>query len=598
MEPKEIDHNSLRGHASHEDLGRPNRAVEALRHRQRGRTPSLLLSPPETSPLITLDDVRQGSSRDLPQLNNPAQPHEDRFTGSSEPGSFYDPSREALIRLESDLNRCYRERWMQYYNAGERGRCRSRSPRRSDQISRLPEGQEVRMSPWVAVNDFPREPYVPPQLAVLSSPPHTYAPSDNENGHARPMELEDASHPFNQVSPLEIHHSQGLVRKSESPDAQETPQKGNTKPEEGQLCEFAAPCQMHPSPDGMHYRKVVSHVFGRNKAVTKLFPLGVWVHYCRKHYQRARYRADQWPFTQCDLLSESLDRMERWNGVLHFELILRRREQLRVEHDSEARLAEDEDDQRATTANGHVHPMAKKPRTPGGRCRKHPTSIVAPVPNWLRRHVGDGKSFDEIRRIIELIRRYMTQLRDQEIADSKEIEESSSYPTTPRSGLSSNRRKGGRKADLADRHPLRQRASSVRFPDIEILPHFKPWVKEAALRQRAATSSGSQDAGTGERATPAAPRGDHGDDYGDGGSSKPGTRPVAARWMERTMPRAVPMRTRIPRALDTNGLRTTRLPTGLVGSLRQGSSSRPASAGLAPTGVSPRASGVGVRGSI
>ena len=263
--------------------------------------------------------------------------------------------------------------------------------------------------------------------------------------------------------------------------------------EEDHLCEFAAPCRMHPSPDGMHYRKVVSHVFGRNKAVTKLFPLSVWVHYCRKHYQRARYRADQWPFTQCDLLLESLSRMENWDGVESFELILRRREQMRVGREAEGALTTTTETSRQKEATPSAASQAQDQDkssdiVPRGPSRKHPTAIIAPVPDWLRQHIGHGKSFEEIRQIIELVRDHMVRLRNQERVQQqlRHLPKSPSAPGTPRRGALSHVRKG-RVTKSTNRDPLRVRASTVRFPDVEILPHFKPWVKEAALRQRSAT---------------------------------------------------------------------------------------------------------------
>lgn len=71
------------------------------------------------------------------------------------------------------------------------------------------------------------------------------------------------------------------------------------------VCEFSHPYQMSSSPNGTHFREIVSNIFGRNKSSTKLFPEWVWVWYCRRHYQRARYRTQQWPFTQCELLFQS-----------------------------------------------------------------------------------------------------------------------------------------------------------------------------------------------------------------------------------------------------------------------------------------------------
>ncbi|KAJ5692671.1 hypothetical protein N7462_002094 [Penicillium macrosclerotiorum] len=216
------------------------------------------------------------------------------------------------------------------------------------------------------------------------------------------------------------------------------------------ICEFSSPCRMTPSPDGMHFRKVVSHVFGRNKASTKLFPASVWVHYCRKHYQRARYRADQWPFTQCELLLESLSRMERWNGVDSFELILRRREVMRVEGENRGAVARN-----TTSSSGFLQTG-----------RKHPTAIISPVPEWLRDYVGHGKSFGEIRTIILNIREHMVRLRKKEKKSNHEENETTNEFVQTHSASN------------------RIRNSVVRFPDIEILPTFKKWVLDAALRQR------------------------------------------------------------------------------------------------------------------
>lgn len=93
---------------------------------------------------------------------------------------------------------------------------------------------------------------------------------------------------------------------------------------EGPQCFFAcSDC----STDSSHHRKVISHIFGRNKSCTTSIPSSVWVHYCRKHYQRARYRADsQWALTQCDLAMKTIDNMELWGGVESFDMVLRRRE--------------------------------------------------------------------------------------------------------------------------------------------------------------------------------------------------------------------------------------------------------------------------------
>ncbi|KAJ5820014.1 hypothetical protein N7474_005605 [Penicillium riverlandense] len=240
---------------------------------------------------------------------------------------------------------------------------------------------------------------------------------------------------------------------------------------------------MTPSPDGMHFRKVVSHVFGRNKASTKLFPPSVWVHYCRKHYQRARYRADQWPFTQCELLVESLNRMQTWGGVESFELILRRREMLRVDNGDDS------------SDNARASKTSKK--APSGR--KNPTAIIAPVPDWLRAHVGRDKTFEDIRQIVSRIRQHLLMVRDAERARS--VQQSTDGPATANGSQHGvPYRRGGMAAAAAAAAAAttgtansnnngtgshrRQQASRVRFPDIEVLPTFRPWVLDAALQER------------------------------------------------------------------------------------------------------------------
>ncbi|KAJ5161258.1 hypothetical protein N7492_006650 [Penicillium capsulatum] len=254
------------------------------------------------------------------------------------------------------------------------------------------------------------------------------------------------------------------------------------------LCEFSDPCRMNPSPDGMHWRKVVSHIFGRNKASTKLFPDPVWVHYCRKHYQRARYRADQWPFTQCDLILESLYRMEQWGGVQSFELTLRRREQDRD-------LA-----QPPTRYSGPTRYLQSG--------RRHPTAVTAPVPDWLRRELGKFKSFEEIRQIVDRVREYMLALRREKRAEQEgrlRVAESSRQDSGSTMGpgssidTSNNNRypphrtfhHGGWQAVAPPRgsntkkYPTTAQMSLVRFPDVEILPTFHGWVYDHDNLRRA-----------------------------------------------------------------------------------------------------------------
>lgn len=282
----------------------------------------------------------------------------------------------------------------------------------------------------------------------------------------------------------------------EEDDADEDADQTDADEEESTaLCEFSHPCHMGPSPDGMHFRKVVSHFFGRNKASTKLFPDAVWVHYCRKHYQRARYRADQWPFTQCELLLESLSRMEQWDGVESFEITLRRREILRVSEvelqggSSQAGPSRAGPSRAGPSNAGHgnrkktsARARMKKPPTARGltmRGRKLPRAVTAPVPEWLRDRVGRGKSFQEIREIVNRTHQYMVDMREEEKAQEEFLSISAGE-----SSASAGRKSQWLPARSSSKDLERQQGSRARFPDIEILPTFKSWVLDAALRQR------------------------------------------------------------------------------------------------------------------
>ncbi|RAH64453.1 putative pathogenicity factor, partial [Aspergillus aculeatinus CBS 121060] len=78
-----------------------------------------------------------------------------------------------------------------------------------------------------------------------------------------------------------------------------------------------------------HYRKLISHIFGRNKHSTKQIPATLWCcYYCRKHYQRARYRErDTWALTQCFWVGQMLQRLRTLPDLVGFRVQLRLRQQ-------------------------------------------------------------------------------------------------------------------------------------------------------------------------------------------------------------------------------------------------------------------------------
>ncbi|KAJ2973059.1 hypothetical protein NQ176_g6814 [Zarea fungicola] len=130
---------------------------------------------------------------------------------------------------------------------------------------------------------------------------------------------------------------------------------------------------------GSQLRKAISHLFGRNKACTLRIPKHIWVSYCRKHYQRIRYRnAKTYPLTQMELVKLQIRRLQTWSDenkergsgpyIRMWALSLRKREQSRLKNGGTSAV-----DESATTA----------------------------VPPWLIQRVAAGYSTENILSIAE-----------------------------------------------------------------------------------------------------------------------------------------------------------------------------------------------------
>lgn len=138
-------------------------------------------------------------------------------------------------------------------------------------------------------------------------------------------------------------------------------------------------------------RKAISHIFGRNKLCTRMIPAPVWVHYCRKHYQRSRYRnAQEYAKLQAELVQRQVMRIQAWSDnnkatgqgsvVINWSISMRKREQNRVQEKSKKRSltgeSEDEDD-----------------------CADRAVANGTAVPDWLREKCGEGYSTTDIQEI-------------------------------------------------------------------------------------------------------------------------------------------------------------------------------------------------------
>ncbi|KAL6856509.1 hypothetical protein J3F83DRAFT_399641 [Trichoderma novae-zelandiae] len=132
--------------------------------------------------------------------------------------------------------------------------------------------------------------------------------------------------------------------------------------EEEPRCMFVDNCQT-----GSQLRKAISHLFGRNKACTLRIPKQVWVYYCRKHYQRIRYRnAKTYPLNQMYLVKMQINRLQRWSDenqrrgagpyIKLWTLALRKREQSRLDKETGATDEGGGDDDGLETATGSAAP--------------------------------------------------------------------------------------------------------------------------------------------------------------------------------------------------------------------------------------------------
>lgn len=152
--------------------------------------------------------------------------------------------------------------------------------------------------------------------------------------------------------------------------------------------------------------------------------------------------------------------MEAWGGVESFEVVLRRREVQRLSSSFAEQQASDKEGVRvrkgrrggasasasACASEGEEEHADDEEESGDGkkRQRRKPRIKACPVPEWLRAETGPGKTFAEIRAIVERIRE-----------------------------------------DLTEQHRQAQKTKTknkeqVLFPDIEILPTFQEWVLEQA----------------------------------------------------------------------------------------------------------------------
>lgn len=254
------------------------------------------------------------------------------------------------------------------------------------------------------------------------------------------------------------------------------------------LCQYTdpennilGPCSENPNPEDINARKIVSHIFGRNKKPTQNIPDELWIWYCRKHYQRSKYTcSNQWPQKQVDLVRLALDNFEKWGEIVHWNVVLRKREQDRQERSrrnagsmnfptgdvfyyaatprrrtagkvtrsQKARMTAAAAAGRfsdATSFESVALRNAHQGLTPTGRRKASPKNIPCPVPEFVYPYLGECRSFLQVRRLIDDIENYIQGKDKTPEQVAREVQE----------------------------EEIHGRAPEVRrFPDIEILPVF------------------------------------------------------------------------------------------------------------------------------
>ncbi|KAL3468570.1 hypothetical protein BJX64DRAFT_8441 [Aspergillus heterothallicus] len=311
-------------------------------------------------------------------------------------------------------------------------------------------------------------------------PRHRYTSADRRTMHRHAAEER-------QLVAARRHPPQPQPQTSPSSSSQ-GPRIESTTPET-ERCAFAS-CTAHLSGQDIHLRKIVSHIFGRNKNATKKIPDEIWVRYCRKHYQRARYRAGadegdgtgngfedrngngnghgvnnrgkNWAKRQCEFILDALRRMKGLGNVQGFRVWLRKREARRIEGGYKfRRVARDGDastsapdgfvpgyrapaqdtrdapvpasDPNATGVSNSFSANKKKKKKQKQTAKQKRPAVAAPVPEWLimwiEQHEDQILSFDMV---MDLVRRVQMHIKNVVLGPNEE----------------------------------------VRFPDIEILPVF------------------------------------------------------------------------------------------------------------------------------
>ncbi|KAK3308017.1 uncharacterized protein B0T15DRAFT_549931 [Chaetomium strumarium] len=237
-------------------------------------------------------------------------------------------------------------------------------------------------------------------------------------------------------------------------------------------CKWDPKCPLVFGENDPPTRKSMSHIFGRNKTCTRSIPFHVWLSFCRKHYQRERYRnIAEYVANLAQIVEIQVLRVESWsyynhhsgtpeNGIVQsWAIQLRKRQALLLEKKKAEAKAEAEGEQ------------AMSPQ---------PSSSVVPVPDWVHDWVGQDYTAATIQKFLikiydELLNSRLGQFPEIEILPTitganakpenkrrkRQQDESEAGPSQPPSRRRRSRQESSTPAQLAPAPPPASQASAI-----------------------------------------------------------------------------------------------------------------------------------------
>ncbi|KAF8417813.1 hypothetical protein BGX38DRAFT_1109278, partial [Terfezia claveryi] len=178
----------------------------------------------------------------------------------------------------------------------------------------------------------------------------------------------------------------------------DSPSSDTVKADDDHKCSYTESCET-----GSPLRKVVSHFFGRNKLATRKIPKHLWVYFCRKHYQRSRYRNPRgFACLQIQLVQTQIGNLRRWGGVIDWTVKVRRREEMRSRTSTGANQGSESASHIDGDGEAVGEPMAVRAVT-----RRRASGAGGTIPTHYLQYVGEHKTMDEVTALVEAIQQDM-----------------------------------------------------------------------------------------------------------------------------------------------------------------------------------------------